>query len=378
MANENIEKLKEKVSKDPRSKLFVPLADEYRKAGMLDDAVNVLKQGLERQPAYMSAKVALGKIYLEKGMAVEARAEFEQVISSIPDNLYAHKKLAELYRDSGETKKAISEYKALLKLNPLDEDAQKILKELEAAPKEEEEKPVVETTRHGETVSVEEAAVEEAAVEDVAAVEEATAEEAAVEETAEAIEIIGEAELQEEAQPLEETPAEAEEPAHAEEALGEIVVGEIVVEEEADLALTESIEEAINAVPASEEGVYEISELEEAEVAEDVITPLSEEPPVSEGPRQQAEETESNIQVPVGLDLSKADSFLREGDYLKAMKAYRMLLELEPGNRRIMQRVEELRALLKMIGMDKEIKVQGLEAFLDGIRRRRDEFLTRS
>src|SRR5512147_3097157 len=102
MSLKDIEKLKERVDKDPNSKLFVPLAEEYRKEGMLDDAISVLLTGIERQPGYMSARVSLGKIYLEKGMMKEARSEFENVVSIIPDNLYAQKKLAEIYKGLGE------------------------------------------------------------------------------------------------------------------------------------------------------------------------------------------------------------------------------------------------------------------------------------
>src|SRR5512135_3267323 len=99
MAIEEIERLKEKLAKDPDSKLFVPLAEEYKKAGMLDEAVDVLTKGLETQPSYLSARVSLGKIYIDRGMLDEARAEFEKVITVIPDNLYAHKKLAEISKD---------------------------------------------------------------------------------------------------------------------------------------------------------------------------------------------------------------------------------------------------------------------------------------
>ena len=111
MAIEDIERLKEKLDKDPNSKLFVPLAEEYKKAGMLDEAIDVLTKGLESQPAYLSARVSLGKIYIEKGMLDEARTEFEKVISVIPDNLYAHKKLAEIYKDRGQKEEAIKEFK---------------------------------------------------------------------------------------------------------------------------------------------------------------------------------------------------------------------------------------------------------------------------
>jgi tetratricopeptide (TPR) repeat protein len=131
MSLKDIEKLREKVDKDPNSKLFVPLAEEYKKEGMLDEAINVLLTGLERQPGYTSAMVSLGKIYLDKGMRPEATDEFEKVIQQIPDNLFAHKKLAEIYVDTGKTDRAIKAFRTVLKLNPMDEDVATKLKELE-------------------------------------------------------------------------------------------------------------------------------------------------------------------------------------------------------------------------------------------------------
>ncbi len=138
MALEDIEKLKEKVKKDPNSKLFVPLAEEYRKTGMLDEAISVLMTGITSQPGYASARVSLGKIYLEKKMAPAAKEEFEKVISAIPDNLFAHKKLAEIYRDSGEKERAIGEYRVVLKLNPFDDDAVSNLETLQRGHMQEE------------------------------------------------------------------------------------------------------------------------------------------------------------------------------------------------------------------------------------------------
>src|SRR3990170_5255925 len=123
MSMEEIEKLRIRVEKDPNSRLFLPLAEEYRKSGMLDEAIAVILSGLERQPGYTSARVALGRIYLEKNMIEEAKSEFEQVVSVIPDNLFSHKKLAEIYRGRGETENAAAEYRKVIQLNPLDEDA---------------------------------------------------------------------------------------------------------------------------------------------------------------------------------------------------------------------------------------------------------------
>ncbi len=121
MSWEDIERLQQKLARDPDSKLFVPLAEEYKKAGMVEEAIRVLIEGLERQPHYLSARVSLGKIYMEKGLLPEAREEFQKVIGSIPDNLYAHKKLAEIYRELGEQDQTIDELKIVLNLNPTDE-----------------------------------------------------------------------------------------------------------------------------------------------------------------------------------------------------------------------------------------------------------------
>ena len=134
MSSEEIERLKEKIEKDPNSKLFVPLAEEYKKARMYDEAIDALIKGLERQPAYLSARVSLGKIYIERGMFADAMAEFEKVIAAIPENLYAHKKLAEIYRELGDKDKAMREFRTVLKLNPLDEWAATSLSSLEKEP----------------------------------------------------------------------------------------------------------------------------------------------------------------------------------------------------------------------------------------------------
>ncbi len=132
MTNEDLEKLKKKVEKDPLSKLFVPLSEEYKKLGMVEDATNTLLLGLENQPDYTSARVALGKIYHEKDMLSESRIEFEKAVSSVPDNLLAHKRLAEIYYKQGEFNKAMKENQIILNLNPNDEEAKAMISSLES------------------------------------------------------------------------------------------------------------------------------------------------------------------------------------------------------------------------------------------------------
>ena len=128
---DNFEELRKKVEAYPNSSLFVPLSEEYKKRGELDEAINVLKRGLERQPSYISARVALAKIYLEKGLRAEAVEELVKVVSVSPDNFLAHKKLAETYCQLGKRAEAISQYNELIKLNPGDEAAAEALERLE-------------------------------------------------------------------------------------------------------------------------------------------------------------------------------------------------------------------------------------------------------
>lgn len=144
-----IEKLSEKLAKDPSSKLFVPLAEEYIKGGMFDEAVTVLKDGLKHHPSYISARVALGKAYHKKGLIKESLEEFKKVVSVNPDNLLAHKKLVEINKVLGNIEDAIKSCNTILLLNPKDEEIKGILKQLEgirpvpkpaAAPEKKEEK----------------------------------------------------------------------------------------------------------------------------------------------------------------------------------------------------------------------------------------------
>lgn len=132
MSPDEIERLRVKIEKDPNSRLFLPLAEEYRKSGMPDEAIAVLQLGLERNPGYTSAMVALGRIYLEKSMLHEARDKFEEVVSIVTGNLFAHRKLADIYRELGEKEKALAEYKKVLRLNPKDDEAKECIEALEA------------------------------------------------------------------------------------------------------------------------------------------------------------------------------------------------------------------------------------------------------
>lgn len=92
-----IEELRRRVQMDPASIAFAALAEEYRRAGRLEEAVATCEAGLLRHPAYLSARVTLGRALIELGRYDEARAQLEQVLRVAPENLAAIRALAEIH-----------------------------------------------------------------------------------------------------------------------------------------------------------------------------------------------------------------------------------------------------------------------------------------
>ncbi len=131
-----IEELKKKLSQNPDSLIFVPLADAYRRAGMLDEAIEVCKKGLEKHQTYTSARVVLGRIYSEKNMLDDAIAEFKKVEAVDVDNIMVHSMLGNIYLKKKRYAEAIEQFQRVLSLNPEDLEIQEKLKEALAAKQE--------------------------------------------------------------------------------------------------------------------------------------------------------------------------------------------------------------------------------------------------
>ena len=76
---------------------FGPIAERFRRAGELDRAVALCREGLTKFPNHLSGRVTLGWALLDLGRYNEARVELERVIKRAPDNLAAIRGLAELH-----------------------------------------------------------------------------------------------------------------------------------------------------------------------------------------------------------------------------------------------------------------------------------------
>lgn len=119
--------------KEPGSKVFIPLAEEYGKAGMWEEAAGVLEDGLKTYPGFITAMVALGRAYEQINQPVKAKAILEEAIKLSPDNLRAHRTLAKLYAAQGTKDAAIRSCNVILDLNPHDQEVLSLRTGLEAS-----------------------------------------------------------------------------------------------------------------------------------------------------------------------------------------------------------------------------------------------------
>jgi len=110
-AEARIRDLERRLDLDPGSRLFVSLAEEYRKVGRVKDALSALQKGLLAHPGYVAAQVSLGRVYVEANLNTDAIATFTKVLASDPGNLVAAKSLADIYYARGDNLEALKKFK---------------------------------------------------------------------------------------------------------------------------------------------------------------------------------------------------------------------------------------------------------------------------
>ncbi len=132
-----IARLSEKYSKDPKSRIFVQLADAYRKNGMTDEALDVLKNGLQHHPDYALGYLILGKCYGDQRKYEQAKDAFVTTLKYDPQNIVAMRMIAQICETLKDEKGQVEAYRGILTLDPFDASAKEKLGRLEAMqPKE--------------------------------------------------------------------------------------------------------------------------------------------------------------------------------------------------------------------------------------------------
>jgi tetratricopeptide (TPR) repeat protein len=88
-----ISKFEEKIHENPLSPDFVKLANYYLINNNINEAIVILKQGLEIYQEYTTAKIILGKCYLANRYFFDAKKIFENILIDFPEMSVAKKYL---------------------------------------------------------------------------------------------------------------------------------------------------------------------------------------------------------------------------------------------------------------------------------------------
>jgi len=131
--SERLEDLRRRVEKDPASIAFAQLAEECRRLGRHQESIDICRDGLNRHPGYLSARVTLGRSLLHLGQLDEAEQELETVLQGAPENLAALRAMGDIYRRRDDIPHALAQYQAALRLAPGDPELERGIEELSEA-----------------------------------------------------------------------------------------------------------------------------------------------------------------------------------------------------------------------------------------------------
>lgn len=120
-------KYEKQLEEDPRSRAFAPLAEAYRRVGLIENAFTVLKKGLRYNPDYLLGYLTLAQCYMDKGEYSLCYTTLRPLASQNRDNIKLQKLFGESAILTDNKEDALDTFKYLLFLQPKDQEiAQKV------------------------------------------------------------------------------------------------------------------------------------------------------------------------------------------------------------------------------------------------------------
>lgn len=117
--------------KNPKSRVFAPLAEMYRKIGMADKAMEILARGIKFHPSYVLGYLGMASCYYDIQQFSLAYSTLKPFIEHNRDNL----RLQRLFADScvalGKKEEALDTYKYLLFILPKDKEVAELVTKIE-------------------------------------------------------------------------------------------------------------------------------------------------------------------------------------------------------------------------------------------------------
>ncbi|MHB8839955.1 MAG: hypothetical protein ACYC7F_13510, partial [Gemmatimonadaceae bacterium] len=121
--------LKKRYEENPR-RFFAPLANEYRKAGDLDAAIDLCRMHLEEQPGHLSGHIVYGQALFESSRPAEAKTVFESALTLDPENLIALRCLGDIAKGDGDAATARHWYGRVLEADPRNDEVTALIESL--------------------------------------------------------------------------------------------------------------------------------------------------------------------------------------------------------------------------------------------------------
>ncbi len=128
-----IRRQEERLHRDPGSLAFAQLADLYRKAGRMRDAIALCHDGLARYPHYTTARLILAKALVAAGELARALAEVGAILELSPKDVQGHRLAGEIHRRLGRIDDAVAHLETAVQLDPGDRESRSLLGLLRAA-----------------------------------------------------------------------------------------------------------------------------------------------------------------------------------------------------------------------------------------------------
>jgi tetratricopeptide (TPR) repeat protein len=122
-----IDKLEARFQQNPKGRNFAPLADAYRKAGLIDNAIDLCQNGLKLHPDYVSAYIVYARCLVDKKDDPAALDVFKKVLALDGENIIALRGLAELAERNGRFPEEVEWLTRLLNADPMNGDAAEAL-----------------------------------------------------------------------------------------------------------------------------------------------------------------------------------------------------------------------------------------------------------
>jgi tetratricopeptide (TPR) repeat protein len=122
------------LAKNPRSTVFIPLAEIYQRLNMKEDAWKIVCRGVEHLPDYCPGHAVLGRFQIERGEIEAALVSFTRAISLDGENIAALTGMARAQALKGDRQGARQTLQRAAALHPDDQGIQRMLAALGPTP----------------------------------------------------------------------------------------------------------------------------------------------------------------------------------------------------------------------------------------------------